>query len=345
MTRFITVSRATAVALLIVLATLTALGLPSAGDLTPLRPISGSADLTFYRQIVERMRNGAAYESTAIQAQRAAHYPMKPFLTVRPPALATVLSWLPDEATGDMAMKALALAVIVAWSWRLGSIRPGMPWRIGTAVAVFTGVSVTLMDHGISLLHEGWAGLLISLSLALRTEKRFAVAVALGLAAALIRELAMPYLVVMSLFAARERRWTEAAAFALALAASLAVLDMHAQAVISRTTPQDLAAPSWLALGGWPFVLKTSSWMLMVVPWIGAAVVPLALLGAAAWRDSAGIRLLALLAGYILGFMAIGRPENFYWGLVTAPLLAVGVCFAPMALSDLVGRATRANLA
>lgn len=345
MTRFVTVSRATAIAILIVLATLTALGLPAARDLRPLRPIGGSADLSFYRQIVDRMRKGAPYERTAVTAQRAANYPLRPFLTVRPPLLATLLSRLPDEAAGDLAMKALGLAVVMAWAWRLRGIRPGAPWRIGTALVVFAGVSVTLMGQGVSLMHEAWAGLLISLSLALRTEKHFALAVVFGLAAALIRELAMPFLGVMSLLAARERRWTEAAAFALALVMSLAALGMHAQAVIAQTTAQDSASPSWLAFGGWPFVLVASSWMLMVVPWIGAAVVPGALLGAAAWRDSEGSRLFALLTGYTLGFTVIGRPENFYWGLVTAPLLAVGICFAPMALADLVGRATRAGAA
>jgi hypothetical protein len=36
--------------------------------------------------------------------------------------------------------------------------------------------------------------------------------------------------------------------------------------------------------------------------------------------------------------MVFGRPENFYWGLITAPILAVGLCFAPRAIGDLVRR-------
>jgi hypothetical protein len=52
-----------------------------------------------------------------------------------------------------------------------------------------------------------------------------------------------------------------------------------------------------------------------------------------------GLRLGALLFDYTIGFMIIGRPENAYWGLVTAPLTALGLCFAPAALRDLFRRA------
>ena len=38
---------------------------------------------------------------------------------------------------------------------------------------------------------------------------------------------------------------------------------------------------------------------------------------------------------------SIGRLDNFYWGLLYAPLLPVGIAFAPAALRDLVGAALR----
>ena len=118
----------------------------------------------------------------------------------------------------------------------------------------------------------------------------------------------------------------------------LAALAFHAQAVNGLVTGHDQASRGWLSLGGWTFVLSTAR-VNLIAPfgaWVAAAIVPLALLGAGAWRSGSGIRLICLLAGYTLGFMMIGRPENDYWGFVTAPLLAVGLCLAPMALGDLI---------
>jgi hypothetical protein len=198
-----------------------------------------------------------------------------------------------------------------------------------------------MASGGASLFHETWAGLLIALSLALRTEKRFAGAAFFGLLAALIRELAMPYLIVMILVGLMERRRTEVIAFSVALVITLGALALHGHAVTSLVTALDRPSPGWVNLGGWQFVLATARWNLIVMlagSWTAAAVVPLALLGAGAWNDGAGLRLAILLTGYTLGFMVIGRPENNYWGLITAPLLSVGLYFAPMALCDLFRR-------
>jgi hypothetical protein len=34
--------------------------------------------------------------------------------------------------------------------------------------------------------------------------------------------------------------------------------------------------------------------------------------------------------------MIIGRPDNFYWAIMLAPLLPIGLAFAPAALRDLI---------
>jgi hypothetical protein len=195
------------------------------------------------------------------------------------------------------------------------------------------------------LFHEVWAGLLIAASLALRSDKRFVLAAVVGCLAALVRELALPYLVVMAAVALVERRRAEAAAFALALAAACAALAWHAHEVMSLTTPADAASPGWVAMAGWRFVLLAAQWNLIVLvlgAFAAAVIVPLALAGALARRDGLGIRLAALIFGYCLGFMVIGRLSNAYWGLVTTPIMSAALCFAPGALGDLVRRTPRA---
>jgi hypothetical protein len=238
-------------------------------------------------------------------------------------------------------LSVLSVAVIGAWTFRLGRLYPS-PLSVGaTAIVMFTGVGLTVAGGALNLLHETWAGLLMALSLAARTKQRFAAAVVLGFLAALIRELAMPYLAVMAVVALVEARRAEAIAFAVALAVALAALAAHAMAVDALMLPGDATSPGWLKFGGWAFLSATARMNLlaMFVPLTAAFITPLALLGAAGWKDAVGLRLALLLVGYALGFMAIGRPVNLYWGFMTAPLLAVGLCLAPAALIDLGRRA------
>ncbi len=346
--RFTDLPRAAAIVLLIALAALVAVGLwPSAAP-TSARSVSSDNDLALYRAVVERMRTGDAYEAAAVAEQRVRDYPLKPFEVVRPPALATALSRLPDERTGDLLLALLAASVIAAWAYRLQAVRSGAIWLAATALTLFAGVGLNMGGGGASLFHEAWAGLLIALSLALRTDKRFAAAVMIGLLAAITRELAMPYLMVMALLALVERRRLEASCFAVALGVALALLAFHAHAVMSLLQPGDRASASWVHLGGWAFVLTTARWNLLgavVGLWPAAVILPLSLIGAVGWRSGAGLRLAALLLGYTCGFMAIGRPENDYWGLLVAPLVAIGLCLAPAALGDLIRRAMGANRA
>ena len=103
-------------------------------------------------------------------------------MTVRPPALATALSWLPDLRVAAFIQMLLAAAVIFAWTLRLQVVHAGPAWAAWAAIVLCTGVGATMVGGEVmSLLHEAWAGLLIALSLAVRTRKHFAVSVILGL--------------------------------------------------------------------------------------------------------------------------------------------------------------------
>lgn len=339
--RFATWPKAGAVAVLAL-----AIGLVVLGVVHPYAPAAthrnmANTDVGFYNRVVDRVRHGQPYEQAAIIEQRASDYPVRPFIAIRPPLLTYILAALPSEKIADGLLAALAAAVIVAWAIRLKDVLPSPVWLAGVPILVFTGVEASMTLQSMSRLHETWAGLLIALSLALRTDRRFGLAVALGLLAALIRELAMPYLLVMALAALLEKRRGEAIAFTGALCIALIGLAWHGVAASALIRPHDPASPGWLAFGGWPFVTATARWnfiALRTTPLIAAILLPLALLGAAGVRNGLGLRLFALLAGYAAGFAFIGRPENYYWGLVIAPILAVALCFSPRALSDLVRR-------
>ena len=318
------------------LAALCLLGLPTAGVQSPTRAkATGPGDMDLYRAVIADMRRGETYAQAAVHEQRARRYPVRPFYVVRPPALGTALAVAPSAFFPILAVRLLALAVVIAWVLRLRQVLPGPRLMAWTALLLLTAVVFALAGEPPTLLHEVWAGLLIALSLALRTDRRFAASVLAALLAALIRELAMPYLLVMAAFAVSERRWREAGAFVAAVLIVAGTLAIHAHAVEALTTSRDPASQGWLAFGGWRFALQATDWNGLGValgPWSPALLLPAALIGAYAWEDR---RLITVLAGYLAGLMVFGRPDNFYWGLIIAPLLGVGLALAPVAFRDL----------
>jgi hypothetical protein len=335
-----------ALAALALLAGIIAYGvrLPDVTRPDPHRPPPSRTDMGFYRRVVARVRAGEPYEAAAVTEQRAEHYALRPFLTVRPPWLAEFLAWLPRGAASRV-MAVLALAVIGAWMVRLWPLAPGPAGLAWSGIGLACGVGWAFFSKvELSLIHEAWAGLLIALSLALRSERRFGAAVLVGLLAALIRELAMPYLLVMAAIALVDKKRGEALAFAATLAIALLALAWHAHALAPLIRSTDKASKGWLALGGWPFVLSAARWNVLILlagQWLAAILVPLALLGAAARNGPLATRLAILLAGYLGGFLIFGRPENYYWGFIIAPLIGAGVVLAPPAIVDLIRAAAR----
>lgn len=324
---------------------LAVLGLLTGAQHERAAPTSGPTDLGLYAYAVRAADHPSTWYAQVIAEQRREGYQLKPFVAVRPPALSFLLAALKTEALRRLAVGALALASLVAWWIRLGreDVRP-LP-RAFDLIALATGALAAISPQA-SYMHEVWAGLLISLSLALRRPERFGFAVAAGLAAALIRELAAPYLVVMALTAIAGRHRREAAAWTMALVLFAAALAFHAQMVDALVLPSDHAGASWLKLSGWPFVLHAAQWnaVLAVSPaWLTALLVPAALAGAATWTTSLGRRLAATLVTYALAFAVIGRPENFYWGLVFAPLLPLGFVRACRALPAAIAHLNKSS--
>jgi hypothetical protein len=62
-------------------------------------------------------------------------------------------------------------------------------------------------------------------------------------------------------------------------------------------------------------------------------------IGLAGAEDARARRAAVIVAGYLAGFLVVGRPDNYYWGLLYAPLLPVGFLLAPAALRDLFRKA------
>jgi hypothetical protein len=342
MTRLALLPRRPAWALLAALLLLVAHGL-GASPSAPAHPSRGPShgDAALYRAIDARMQAGEGYYRATADEHRLRRYPLRPFVTVRLPTLAWITTSL--GATGTLILlRLLVLATIAATVFRLRAALPSRPlW--GAACALAAACIVPLAEPALAVWHEAWAGLLIALSLACRSERRWWPSVLLGLAAVLFREIALPYLFLMGALALIERRRRETIGWAVAILAFGVALAGHAAAVNKVTTFADLASPGWSSFGGWPFALTVArdcSILRALPARCAALLVPLALLGWAAWRDGYALRAALTFVAWLGAFTLIGRPDNFYWGLLMAPLLPVGLILALPALADL-GRVLR----
>jgi MFS family permease len=316
---------------------------------SPAHP-PGTTDAGLYRAIVSRVRSGQDYETAAVAEHRRLGYPLRPFVVVRPPALSTFLAILPQPGFAIALYAGLTMTVVLVWWRRISALNGEVRRRrlilmaglsSGLATALFTSPATIYFT-------ETWSGLLIALTVGLRTEDRYMASVLTGLAAGVLRELAIPFLALMSVLALLERRRGESAAFLAATLVALGLLALHGLKVNALASPQDLASPGWVKFGGLPFVLKAVG--LNIVSgafglWVAAVLAPLCLFGAWVFNGSTGFRLLATLGSYLLGFSIIGRPENDYWGFLIAPLIGLCAVVGPVMITRVFRTATEPHAA
>jgi hypothetical protein len=346
-TRFAGLKRSTArIALalfaILLLASMTAIVSPGPPPVSrdPAQRADDDADVMLYESIVAGVRSGGDYYAVTAQALRAGNYPLRPFVTFRLPTLATLQAGLPPPAT-ILLLYLLATAVMLAWFVRLRPTFARAP-PLAVAMVLLAGGMMAFVQPALVNFHEVWAGLLVALSLALRRRERWVEAVAFGLIAMLIRETAALYVGIMAVLALAEGRRREAIGWGVAIAVFAVVVACHAHAVGLVVRPLDPASPGWAGMLGFGFFVKTMSLStaLNLAPiWLAALLVAFALFGWAAWNDDLALRALTVFAAYAALLSLFGRTDTFYWGLMIAPTILIGLAFVPDALRDLIAAA------
>jgi hypothetical protein len=187
------------------------------------------SDLQLYRDIIKGVEAGGDYYEVAAKEQRAAGYPLKPFYTFRLPTHATIYA-----AVGERAMIVivwlLCAGLMFGWWFKLRSLLP-LP-LLGASMFLMAGGLGGLLQPVTGLFHESWAAILLAMMIALRRPDRVWPAMVAGGAALMVRELALPMILAMGGLALIEKRWREAAGWALIV---------------------DCSAPTWRSTRiGWP---------------------------------------------------------------------------------------------
>jgi hypothetical protein len=295
----------------------------AAGTSADEPPAQGVRDSALFGTVVTRLRAGESYYPVFGQELEARGYATASVFNWRLPTLAVFQASLPSLRASSTILTTIGVGTIALWCWAL---RAGGLGRAALAIPLLLTMIPAWRSESVGLIHDVWAGQLIALSLALWASGFLSLSVASGYAAASIRELAVPYLIVMAGLAFWESRPREGRAWLVAIGAFLVLFGWHALRVLPAIPAHPLGN-TWLSFGGWCFVLRAAraNLALTLAPtWVNALVVPVAWIGLWMWNTPVGRRLTATVTLYIVSFVIIGRPDNWYWGFLVAPLLPLG---------------------
>lgn len=323
----------------LVLATLGCVIVSQTPDPTPpfVPPPGATRDLDVFRRVVDRVSVGDSFYSATQEEFRSHDYPTRSVFNWRTPIYAWFLGRVVGLAAGRWLLIVLALSAVFLLSYELRAVLGFGAGALGGILLV--GSLAWCFGAETVLFTELWAGVLIALSLAAFQSGLRYVGVTLGIIALFYRELALPYVASGVAFAVMRGRWREVAAWAAGLTAFLVFLLIHAAVIRSLLTEQDARlAAGWVRFGGVRFLLATAQTNVFLMPlplWVTAVYLPLACTGLAGVLGDWGRRVGLAGAAYLVFFAVAGNPFNFYWGFISAPILAIGAASAPAVLRRL----------
>lgn len=291
-------------------------------------------DQALYAETIRAVASGQAYYAAVAELHRAHEYPLRPFVTVRPPTLAYLSAGLGPAGTAAVGL-ALIAANALAWYARLRARSRSL--ALG-ALALMAAVGAAGIGPHVLTAHEWWSGLLLSLALALGTERYFWAGLLCAVMAALIRELAASFLLIVLGACILRREKYRAMAVAGALAALGGLMLLHRAAVEQVVLASDMASPGWLALRGPAGFVSDFCFLLNLPnpPWLGLF---LAFSPLAGWLFASRtvtfvpfcwFAAFAVLEGYL------ARPDTYYWVQLVLPAYLLGWWFVAAELPSLI---------
>jgi hypothetical protein len=310
-------------------------------------------DLQLYRTIVARVHAGENYYDVAREELPRRGFPFGSTFNWRLPTYAYLLGAFPNPGLARTVLALLALmGVILAF---VAEAREKAPGAGAGTLLLLMGVAPWPLAGDAFFAQEVWASVLLLLSVAAAgcaagSPRWRVVSVAAGLLALFFRELVLPYCVIAAGLAFWHRRRWEGVAWLTGVALFVAFLYWHSQQVASRLTPEDRAASlgplGWVQFGGLPFLLMATrvNAVVMLLPgWVVFLYLLLGVSGLLSWHSEQGARVMLTTLAYLAAFAIVGKPMNWNWGLMFAPLLPFGVVRAPAALVGLARAARGAS--
>jgi hypothetical protein len=158
--------------------------------------------------------------------------------------------------------------------------------------------------------------------------RRLPLSAIFALLAVLIRETALAFVAATALVALMHSDFRRVAAMIGIATVSVALWFYHAQLAAMQTVPSDLTSPGWLYFEGPSMILAASRWNLLTAslpnPLLIAALVIMGCGLSLVRRDELQVAAVTV-ALFCIALLALGRPENNYWGIMFAPFLGLGL--------------------
>jgi len=213
----------------------------------PLPPSPLDSDL--FQGVIDRVRGGESYYIADANAMRTNGYPTASVFNWRLPTLTLIQARLPSRDWSVGILTGIGLLTATLWSRHF---RRCGPLIVMGPVLLVTLPVWPLINGSTALLHDLWAGQLIALSLACWASGAVWISMGAALAALAIRELTVPYVLVMAVMAIVDRDRKEAIGWLVVLALFALLLVWH---VAHARLLLDVHSPyyGWSTFGGWPF--------------------------------------------------------------------------------------------
>jgi hypothetical protein len=301
--------------------------------------VLGYTDARLYHDIASAVAKGEPYHAAAAKLHRAHHYPLRPFVTMRPPTemvMAAHIGWKGFQGICFALLVGGIFGWVMAYEGRLL-----WPERIGMGVAVAVGGSFIASDW-ILALQEYPAGLCITVAMAgmLAWPRQWWINVAVLGLGLFIRETVLPMVLLMLAYAAWNRRWAQVGAWGALLVAWGAFMAWHRMEAMAQWTPQDLVSQGWKSAQGFSGFLKAVIYTSPLQTWPKGPALLAAMLPMVGWlaigRREGAFAALAV-GGMALMIALFSRADTFYWGGIMLPWYFVGYALLPRAFYQLFG--------
>lgn len=294
-------------------------------------------DFKCYQAIVENIRAGQDYYTAAGHELRTRGYATGSTFNWRLPVLAWTMGHLPNDQLAHLFAIILASSTLLIWMNFLSKEYPFNRVLMGSLLLISPIIISIIGD--IYFAHEFWAGTLILFSVGAYAKGWHILSVVAGLLGLYIRELTLPFVLVMAGLSFYEKRHSEALTWMIGITGYFILFYFHRSILSGLITKSDFVqSKGWLAFGGWSFVLSTFQmypYLLLAPKWLSAITLPCAILGLIGWRGTLGTRITLTVSIYICSYLFIGLPYNEYWGLMYTNLAIVGLINTPGSIASL----------
>ena len=295
-------------------------------------------DALLYQSVAARVQRGEDYYVAAASELRSRNYPIDSVFNWRMPTYAWIFGGPLGPALGYVLL-IVGILVVATVAYVTIPLPERQGWRSVVAVTLIGSCGWGFHSFP-GYYMELWAGLLIFVSSCMIGRERWGWGVTAAIMAMGVRELTLPYVLLIVGLAIWNRRYEAALTLLIGLEIFFILFQYHACQVAGHAAVATSGNfHHWIAYGGIPFLLAIirMNFLLAMLPiWCTPVYTSLAVLGLLSWEGRPALVPQFTTIIYLLFFAIAGVASNYYWGWMIVPFLVIGFLYSPFAVRDLI---------